>query len=206
MKCGGEAVLALPVSVRLGTSELAFTELVQVLLAGDSVSRVVHAHVRTRITSCCRLLVVATVSSLQNVDLGIVDSGIHMVVQGAIFSAEMLRAVLFGQRYSGKTDMRLGEDLQGRCSLRAEFAVQNEHVLLTTIAADGRPWFPHALPKEELFHTGDCVDIDSAGDVAPVILVIETTVDDVVRRNLRVVLAIEEIIQLQEQRKSSKFF
>ena len=50
--------------------------------------------------------------------------------------------------------------------------------------------------EEEFLHARGRVDVDGAGDVAAVVLVVEAAVDDVELVELRIVGAIEELVEL----------
>ena len=50
--------------------------------------------------------------------------------------------------------------------------------------------------EEELLHARGRIDVDGAGDVAAVVLGVEAAVDDVELVELRIVGAIEELVEL----------
>ena len=69
------------------TPKLRLAELVQVFAARIGIVRIVHRNIRRGLASAAGVLKVLAISAFQDIYLGIMDPGVHMVIQSAIFSA-----------------------------------------------------------------------------------------------------------------------
>jgi hypothetical protein len=78
---------------------------------------------------------------------------------------------------------------QSRGAFDTKFAMEYKHGLLGCITAGRRPGLISSA-KEKFFYTCGRIDVDGAWDVPAVVLVVETTVDDMIFGDLRVVCAI----------------
>lgn len=74
--------------------------------------------------------------------------------------------------------------------------MENKDCLPDGIPADRRSGFRNAGPKQEFFNARSSVDVNRPRDVAPIILIIKSTVNDVEIRYLRFVDPIKQIVQL----------
>ena len=74
--------------------------------------------------------------------------------------------------------------------------MENEHWLLTPIAARRRLRPLRDLAQEKVLDAGGSVDVDGTRNVAAFILIIETAVDDMESDNTRIILAVKEVIDL----------
>ena len=75
--------------------------------------------------------------------------------------------------------------------------MENKDRLLARVAASGRGRLGRPHPEEEVLDARGGVDVDSAGNVPAVVLVVEAAVDYVVSGQSRVVFTVKEIIQLR---------
>ena len=83
---------SITIGIRFVASESCLAELIQVILAGYCMSRIVHRHITLWITAVRRRFVILTITALKNVDFGEMDLRIQMVVHRTIPGAKMLRA------------------------------------------------------------------------------------------------------------------
>lgn len=196
LRQGGDH-LALAVRVGLRPAELALAELVQVFLTRLGVVGIVHPHVAARLAAVARVQKVLVVPALEDVDLGVVDLGVDMVVQRAVLGTKMLstaeRAVS-GHVIDWK---RKASHSQGRRSLNAELTVENKDRLLARVAASGRARLGRPEAEKEVLDARGGVDVDSSGDVPAVVLVVEAAVDYVVSGQSGVVFTVKKIVQLR---------
>ena len=86
--------------------------------------------------------------------------------------------------------------LQSRRPLQTELAVEHKDSLLGAVATDARVWFHDARAEEVFLQRGRVVDVDGAGNMAPIVLVIKPAINNLERRNFRAVRAIQELVQL----------
>lgn len=77
--------------------------------------------------------------------------------------------------------------------------MENKDCLPDGIPADRRSGLRNAGPKQEFFNARSSVDVNRPRDVAPIILIIKSTVNDVEIRYLRFVDPIKQIVQLNTQ-------
>ena len=87
-------------------------------------------------------------------------------------------------------------DLQCRSSLNTKLTVEHQDRLLARVAARRRFRLACGHAEEELLDARGRVDVDGARDVSPVILIVEPTVNDMELLELRVVDAVEQIVEL----------
>ena len=91
--------------------------------------------------------------------------------------------------------------LQRRRPLQTELAVKYKDSLLGAVTTDARGWL-HDVGAEEVFlERGRVIDVDGAGNMAPIVLVIESAINNLERRYFRVVRAIQELVQLSESQR-----
>jgi hypothetical protein len=85
--------LARTVSVGVGlvAAEFRFAELVQFFATGVCVDGVVHGHISWWFAAAGGCLKILTISTLEDIDLGVVYLGINMVIHCAILGAKVLR-------------------------------------------------------------------------------------------------------------------
>lgn len=62
--------------------------------------------------------------------------------------------------------------------------MENQDILPPTFTTHAWNWFVRGSTKEVLFQLRRCVDINCPRDMTAVVLVIKSTVDDLVRGNL----------------------
>ena len=72
------------------------------------------------------------------------------------------------------------------------------------VSADWWPGFRQARPKKKFFNASGGIDINSAGDMAPIILIIKPTVYDMEISDVVVVFAIQKVVQLKNKRRKDK--
>ena len=75
--------------------------------------------------------------------------------------------------------------------------MEDEDSFPCLVSADRWPGFRQARPKKKLFNASGCVDINSAGNMAPIELVIKSTVYDMEIRDVVVIFSIQKVIQLK---------
>ena len=89
------------------------------------------------------------------------------------------RAVRTNQDHEGEK-----KHLQGWSPLGTKFAMEDEHGFLGRVAADA--WLRFVLTKEEFLDGLSSVDVNCPRNVASVIFVVETAVDDEVLLDMTV--------------------
>ena len=77
-----------------------------------------------------------------------------------------------------------------------ELAVENEHHFLTAIPTRRWLWFLHSGSEKEFLYSRHSVDVDGTRDVASVIFIVESTVDDVIICDLRIITASQQRVKL----------
>ena len=170
--------MKLAVSVRAGTVPAA--EVVELAGASTLVGRVVHAHVSTGLTVSGESVVVPRITTLENVNLGVVNLGVDVSVKRAILRAEVL-----------------GE---GRRPLDTELAMENDNMFPSSVLANPIPTATRlgrgAFLQEGSLDSLVRVEVDRARDVPAVMLVVEAAVDDRVRCNGGGVVSVDEVLDL----------
>jgi hypothetical protein len=140
------------------------------------------------------MLEVLTVSALEDVNLGVVYFGIHMMIYGTIVGAQVFGA---GGTLT-KLERDEQRDSQCRCPLRTKFTVENQDSLLRTVSTNRRFRFSQAgTPQEQLIDLSGRIYINGAFDMPTVVLIVEAAIDDVELMNTRVINAIQEIVDLK---------
>jgi len=76
--------------------------------------------------------------------------------------------------------------------------MEDEDSFPCLVSTDRWPGFRQARPKKKFFNTSDGVDINSAGDMAPIVLIIKPTVYDMEISDVVVIFAIQKVVQLKE--------
>lgn len=89
------------------------------------------------------------------------------------------------------------KDSQGRSSLGTEFTVEDENGFRSGIATSGWLRLQGILPKQKLLDRSGGIHIESTGDMAPIVLVVESAIDDVISRERIVEDAIQKIVDLE---------
>lgn len=156
--------------------------------------RIVHGDIPPRgIAFRTRLLEITAVSTLQDVELWVVDLGIHMIVHGTILGPQMLRTEEEVSRDERNVLCRYSQS--GR-AFGTKLAVEDEDSLLITITTDRRLGFEQAWSQQHLFDRSRGVDVNSTCYMATLVFVFEPTVDDVEIVDLRLKFSIKESVNL----------
>lgn len=94
-----------------------------------------------------------------------------------------------GKVKSGKSQVQAMQNLgslysQSRSTLAAKLAMEDEHRLSSRVAAAAQSRFAGAVAEEELFDLLGGVDINGTFNVAALVLIFKSAVDNLIRRNL----------------------
>ena len=87
--------------------------------------------------------------------------------------------------------MSLEKNVQGGRAFGTKFAVKDKNMLWTAFPTHAGSGFICSSTKEVLLHLCRCIYVDCSRDMAATIFIIESAVDNLVRRDLR----IEDTIQ-----------
>lgn len=110
------------IAIRVGfvTAEFSLSQLVEAAVAGGSVGGVVHSHVRLRKAARRGGLEILTVATLENIEFGVMDSGVEALIQSAILCSEMFGAIQLES--GGKDDKKVGTHKVGaRLALNSQW-------------------------------------------------------------------------------------
>jgi hypothetical protein len=82
--------------------------------------------------------------------------------------------------------MNSEKNVQGGRAFGTEFAVEDEDMLWSTFPAHTGSRLVCSRTKKVLLHLRRCINVDCSRDMATVIFIIESAVDNLVRRDLRI--------------------
>lgn len=196
-------------AIRLAAPGPGLAEVIEVFLAGGGVVRVVHTDVSRGLAARPAFFEVLAVATFEDVDFGVVDLGVVVVIEGAILRAEVLGTTqhiqyqTFRTRTITQPKVRQVDNLQGGGALDAEFAMEDQDRLAQVFATGARIRLVGIRAEQELLEGGRGVDVDSAGDVASVVFVVEPAVDDSVGGDLFVVPSVKDVVQLYKTSQTS---
>ena len=77
--------------------------------------------------------------------------------------------------------------------------MENQDMLWSTFPAYAGSWLFRTCTKEVLLQLHRCIDVDRSGDMATIIFIIKSAVNNLVRCNLRPEGSIQYIIELRVQ-------
>jgi len=95
--------------------------------------------------------------------------------------------------------------VQGWRAFGTELAVEDEDVLWTTFPTHAWNRLLGSITEEVLLQLRRCIDVDRSGDMATVVFIIESAIDNLVRRNLLLESSVQKVIKLQARHRSAPF-
>lgn len=95
--------------------------------------------------------------------------------------------------------------VQGWRAFGTELAVEDEDVLRTTFPTHAWNRLLGSITEEVLLQLRRRINVDRSGDMATMVFIIESAIDDLVRRNLLLESSVQKVIKLHARYRSEPF-